>query len=217
MEAVDGGRAVPETRRVIEVFADVACPFTHVGLRRLVAERQARARPDVVLVANAWPLELVNGHALDAAVIAQEVEALRASVAPELFTGFDPERWPASSLPALSLTAAARGLGPRVAEAVALAVRTALFEEGLDVADREVLDRIGADHGLATAAVDAGHDLVLAEWEEGRRRGVIGSPHFFVDETDVFCPSLRISHVDGRFDIEVATAELVGFFDRCFA
>lgn len=54
----------------------------------------------------------------------------------------------------------------------------------------------------------------------GRRvatRGVIGSPHFFVGETDVFCPTLRISHTEGRFDIEVATVELGAFMDRCFA
>ena len=25
------------TRQVVEVFADVVCPFTHVGLRRIVA------------------------------------------------------------------------------------------------------------------------------------------------------------------------------------
>jgi hypothetical protein len=31
--------------RQIEVFADVACPFTHVGLRRLIAERDAGGAP----------------------------------------------------------------------------------------------------------------------------------------------------------------------------
>jgi len=28
--------------RVLEVFADVWCPFTHVGLRRLIEERDRR-------------------------------------------------------------------------------------------------------------------------------------------------------------------------------
>ena len=47
--------------RTIEVFADVLCPFTHVGLRA-VAEQRARAgRDDVVIRVRAWPLELVNG------------------------------------------------------------------------------------------------------------------------------------------------------------
>ncbi len=208
---------VPETLRVIDVYADVGCPFTHVGLRRLAAERQARGRPDVVLAVKAWPLELVNGRALEPSVIAEEVEALRASVAPDLFAGFDPARWPASSLPALALTTAARALGPRGAETVAMALRTALFEQGLDVADPEVLGRVAADHGLGSVDIDAAHEQVLAEWHEGQRRGVIGSPHFFVDESDVFCPTLRISHTDGGFAVEVATAELVEFMDRCFA
>ena len=51
---------------------------------------------------------------------------------------------------------------------------------------------------------------VEAEWQEGRDRGVIGSPHFFLGDTDVFCPTLRISHTEDHFDIEVATVELEG-------
>ncbi|MHB8593931.1 MAG: DsbA family oxidoreductase, partial [Acidimicrobiales bacterium] len=70
--------------RVIEVFADVICPFTYVGLRQLVAERAARGPVDVSLHIRAWPLELVNGKALDAANVAEEVEALQVEVAPDL-------------------------------------------------------------------------------------------------------------------------------------
>ena len=44
--------------RTIEVFADVTCPFTHVGLRRMVAARQAKGRDDVVLVDIRDPREL---------------------------------------------------------------------------------------------------------------------------------------------------------------
>ena len=71
----------------VEVFAEVACPFTHVGLRRFVAERAAggAARP---LVVRAWPLEWVNGHPLDAHHVRAEIDALRETVAPELFAGF---------------------------------------------------------------------------------------------------------------------------------
>ena len=49
----------------LEVFADVCCPFTHVGLRRIVRRRAELGRDDVVLVVRAWPLELVNGVPLD--------------------------------------------------------------------------------------------------------------------------------------------------------
>ena len=31
---------------VIEVYADITCPFTHVGLHRIAAERDARGRHD---------------------------------------------------------------------------------------------------------------------------------------------------------------------------
>ena len=34
---------------------------------------------------------------------------------------------------------------------------------------------------------------VVADWHEGGRRGVLGSPHFFCGGTDVFCPSLDIT------------------------
>src|SRR5947209_6984790 len=100
---VPGGGPVTQ----IEVFADVACPFTHVGLRRFVSQREASGRRDLVLRVRAWPLELVNGVPLDAAFIAEEVGDLRAQVAPALFAGFDERRFPHSSLPALALAAAA--------------------------------------------------------------------------------------------------------------
>ena len=85
---------------VIEVFADVGCPFTHVGLRRMVDRRDELGRTDVVLRVRAWPLEHVNHTPLDPAFIAEEVAAIRVQVAPDLFTGFVPGAFPATSLPA---------------------------------------------------------------------------------------------------------------------
>ena len=34
---------------------------------------------------------------------------------------------------------------------------------------------------------------VVADWHEGQRHGVHGSPHFFCGDDDVFCPSLDIT------------------------
>jgi hypothetical protein len=48
--------------RLVEVFADVGCPFAHVGLRRFVERRDELGRDDVVLWVRAWPLELVNAR-----------------------------------------------------------------------------------------------------------------------------------------------------------
>ena len=57
----------------IEVFADVVCPFTHVGLRRLRG-----ARPEgngTKFLVRAWPLEWVNGTPLAAELVGREIDA----------------------------------------------------------------------------------------------------------------------------------------------
>ena len=79
----------------IEVFADIMCPFTHVGLRRLV-ETRAAAGKSTALRVRAWPLEWINGAPLAADLVGREIEALRTSVAPELFAGFDADTLPAN-------------------------------------------------------------------------------------------------------------------------
>ena len=115
---------------VIEVFADVACPFTHVGLRRFVDRRAELGRDDVTLRVRAWPLEIVNGQPLDPHFIAEEVDDIRQQVAPALFQGFTEAAFPASSLPALTLAAAAYDENLATGERVSLALRDLLFEQG---------------------------------------------------------------------------------------
>ena len=102
---------------VIEVFADVACPFTHVGLHRFVDRRQER-NPTTLLRVRAWPLELVNGEPLPPELVVEEVQALREQVAPDLFTGFDPTQFPETSLPAMAVAAAAYRHSNRLGERV---------------------------------------------------------------------------------------------------
>lgn len=178
----------------IEVFADITCPFTHVGLRRLVQRRGALGRTDVRFWVRAWPLELVNGSPLESGAVGHKVDELRAQVAPDLFSAFDLNRFPVTSIPPLVLAAHAYDLGLEVGEEVSLRLRDALFERGLDVSRPEVLDEVARRAGVAPA--DAGDcDRVVADWHEGRRRGVIGSPHFFVAGRGWFCPSL-----DGSLD-----------------
>ena len=69
-----------EPRATIEVFADVWCPFTHVGLREVAAMRQRLGRSDLVIRVRAWPLELVNGTGLDPIATRSHVEHLREQV-----------------------------------------------------------------------------------------------------------------------------------------
>jgi predicted DsbA family dithiol-disulfide isomerase len=204
------------TRAAVEVFADMTCPFAHVGLRRFVAHREQRGAVLPKLRVRAWPLELVNGAALPAALVAQRVDELRAQVAPDFFRGFDRDLVPHSSMPAFELAATAYEVGDDTGERVSLAIREAFFEEGLDISSPAVLDRIAASAGVTVHRADA-ERLVLHDYEEGIRRGVRGSPEFYLDGRGWFCPSLRIERVDGTLVIEPNPHAIEAFLAACFA
>ena len=197
---------------VIEVFADVRCPFTHVGLRRLLERRVARGA-DFALRVRAWPLELVNDAPLDVHLVDEEIRALQEQVAPDLFAGFSAATFAATSLPALALTAMAYDRDPATGEAVALALRWALFEEGRDIADPGMLGGIARTAGITWSAGDVA-ERVLDDWSDGASRGVVGSPHFFVGGADWFCPSLDISHDDRGFRVTENEGALDSLVER---
>lgn len=201
--------------KVVEVFADVACPFTHAGLRRFQAYRQQRGQTEPVLRVRAWPLELVNGKALAGPSMTPKIEALRADVATDLFVGFDERRFPATTLPAMAAEAAAYRQGLEVGEGFSFAVRHALFEDGLDVSDADVLRTLRDAHGVAEP-VDADRSAVRHDFAEGKRRNVSGSPHFFTSDGDFFCPSLEIDHDDGGFEVSFDSAGFQRFVSAVF-
>ena len=184
------------------MFADVLCPFTHVGLHTLIDRRVDRALTEPQMRIRAWPLELVNGQPLDPRHIAAEVAALRESVRPDLFAGFSVEAFPNTSMAAFALAAAADRTGdPGLSEEVGMALRDAVFEKGLDIGRPDVVETIAARFDLEPLGVDATAAAVHADWDEGKERGVIGSPHFFTaDGGNWFCPALAISRDDvGNF------------------
>jgi predicted DsbA family dithiol-disulfide isomerase len=199
---------------VIEIFADVRCPFTHVGLRRLVERRDASGA-DFGLWLRAWPLELVNEAPLDPSLIAAEVAELRRQVARDLFTGFDPAAFPGSSLRALGLAATAYARAAHLGETVSLRLRDALFEQGRDIGQPgelgQIADGLGLPRGLADQA------SVLSDWHEGRARGVIGSPHFFVGDDSYFCPTLHIEHDHGHLRITHDEEMFEALVERCLS
>lgn len=191
----------------VEVFADIGCPFTHVGLRRLLNAAEAKG-VEVALACRAWPLELVNGRPMDPERVAAQVQAIRSQVAPDLFTGFDPDAFPAtfpnSTLPSLALVAAAAARSAAQSTQLALRLRWLLFEEAADLDDPAVLTGAAAEAGLEgdlDALVAEGRMGVEADWAEGRERGVVGSPHFFVGDAGYFCPALDISRGDDGLSI----------------
>lgn len=203
---------------MIEVFADVVCPFAHVGLHRWVARRAELRRPDVLLRVRAWPLEVINGAPMDPGAVDHKVHELQGQVAPDLFTRFDAGRFPTTSLPALALTNAAYRIGgPATGEAMALHLRHLLWDEGVDVAQPDVLATAARQLGVEPAT-PADHEAALADLAEGRERGVVGSPHFFTpDGGSVFCPSLDIARAGDHLDIHVDFDAFNHLIEACFA
>jgi predicted DsbA family dithiol-disulfide isomerase len=200
---------------VIEVFADVGCPFAHLGLLAIVEACTQRQRDDVVLKVRSWPLELVNGRPLDAAFIAEEVDEIRPQVAPNRFRSFTADAFPGSTMAAMELSAAAYEVSDDTGQAVALAVRDALFEQGTNVGDPDVLAAIADRHGVPWSAGDATSSRrVEADWAEGRQRGVVGSPHFFTSDGGYFCPALDVSRDEhGHLMVAADANKLAVFID----
>jgi 2-hydroxychromene-2-carboxylate isomerase len=197
---------------MIEVFADVTCPFAYVGLVRLLDRRDAIGSAREIFV-RSWPLELVNDQPLTGPGIAPKVEELRRDAAPDLFRGFDPDTFPTTSMPALALAAAAYRVCGRVGERVSMELRQALFEAGRDVSRVDVLGEIANRHGVP-GPWDAG--AVLVDWGEGRRRGALGSPHWFVDGEDFYCPTLQIDHPGGGLHVTPDRARFEEFVWAAF-
>ena len=181
----------------IEVFADVTCAFTHFGLRHLVEQRASRGL-DFRFHVRAWPLEMVNGRPTDPDAVTRQVAALRSAIAPDLFAGFDPSALPETSIRAFGLAAAGYEVDLERGEAVSLALRDELFELGRDVSDQRVIDEVGVRLGVVSPPSDVAEAFVRADWADGQRRAVVGSPHFFTpDGEGFFCPSLEITRGEG--------------------
>ena len=200
----------------IEVFADIWCTFAHVGLRSVAEHRRRLGRDDVVIHVRAWPLELVNQAPMDVAKAAEHVVELREHVAPHAFAGFDPAHFPSTTLPALALVARAQRTDPLLGERASFEVRDALFERGQNIADLAVLQALAEQLGIPMPD-ETDHAAVLADWEAGKARGVIGSPHFFAAGRDEFCPSLHITRADHGLTIHRNAERLGDFLGTAFA
>ncbi len=199
--------------KTLEVFADVTCPFTHVGLHVVTSRLEELATP-VAVVVRAWPLEWVNGEPLDSDGVVAKIDALTAQLDLELFTGFRTDRWPTTSIAALNLADSAYAVDANLGLTVSLQLRDLLFEQGQDIADPAVLAELATTHGLTPPPTDPVEGL-NADFNEGRRRGVHGSPDFWIDGNDFFCPTLELGHDDSdsltaRFD----TSGLQTMLDR---
>ena len=194
------------------------CPFTHVGLHTLIDRRRDRGLDEPRLRIRAWPLELINGKPLDPDHIAAEIVALRETVRPDLFSGFRVEAFPATSMAAFALTAAADRTGdPVLVEKVGISLRDAVFEQGRDIGDPDVVATVAHQFGLTPLSADDTEAAVRADWNEGKRRGVVGSPHFFTpDGGNWFCPGLAISRDEAGAFVVAWKAGSEAFVDSVF-
>jgi predicted DsbA family dithiol-disulfide isomerase len=197
----------------IEVFADVTCPFTHVGLKQVV-RHVAEMDVPVDIVVRAWPLEWVNGSPLAVDAVMIKAQALDHQLGVHDFSGLRADRWPATTIPALNLAATAYERDAATGLAVSLELRSALFEHGVDIADRDALGLIAAAHDLARPATEAS-DAVRRDYDDGKARSVQGSPHFFVGTDGFFCPALDLGHdPQGHLTARFDGAMLADFFAR---
>lgn len=197
----------------IEVFADITCPFTHVGLKRVIDHVGEMATPAEVIV-RAWPLEWVNGSPLVVDAVVVKAGALSEQLGVDDFSGLRADAWPATTIPALNLAASGYQVDAATGLAVSLELRAALFEHGENVDDPAVLARIAAAHDLAPPSTEPSA-AVTADYDEGKRRGVKGSPHFFVASDDFFCPALDLGHDDeGHLTARFDAGMLAEFFAR---
>ncbi|MCC5953210.1 MAG: DsbA family protein [Acidimicrobiia bacterium] len=203
--------------RTIEVFAELGCPFTHLGLLRFVERRQTEGHSGVHLHVRAWPLEVVNGRALDPAFIAEEIAEVCEQMETDAFDGFDPAHFPATSLPAMTLEALAYDAGPAVGEQVSLELRDLVFRRSGDVTDPATLAAVADRHGIeVTPGALDDHRRLHADHAEGERRGVIGSPHFFTPAGGFFCPSLEVGRDDqGHLHVHADPEGFDRFVDSC--
>ncbi len=206
----DAVEEVDKPTPVVEVYADITCPFTHVGLKRVVPMLSSTGRAANLYV-RSWPLEWVNGEPLAYDAVAAKAEALTDQLGGNAFSGLHADAWPETTIPALTLAALAYAHEPITGLAISIDLRTALFEEGRDVSDPDVLKDIATAHALHSAtghkARLEGEAMVRDDYEEGQRLGVSGSPHFFVGSANFFCPALDLGHdesgkLTARFDAD---------------
>jgi len=201
-----------ENDMVIEVFADITCPFTHVGLKRVLEHVEAMDQPASVWV-RAWPLEWVNGAGLECGAVLEKAAILTEQLGVNDFEGLDPAQWPETTLPALELAAAAYDIDMATGLAVSMHLRTALFEQGQNIQDPGVLAQIAAAHGVQIG--ENARAGVQTDYDDGGRRGVAGSPHFMVGSDDFFCPALDLGHdPQGHLTARFDPAGLSAFFAR---
>lgn len=168
------------TERVLDLWGDVADPWSYIAKRRVEAAIAASERPaDVVLLHHALPRGPVSSEDLQRASVVARPDGIDiAAAAPPAGDTTDAHR-----LVALGLALG----GPPLQGAMLERLYAAAFTEALDVRSSAVLQRIATEAGLdghrvaavlasTDHAADVASDVALAQ-----ELGITGTPHLVVD------------------------------------
>jgi predicted DsbA family dithiol-disulfide isomerase len=177
----------------IEIWSDVVCPWCYIGKTRLeqaladypgeVNLRWRAFQLDPGATSEGQPLAKAMVHKFGGEQRAQQIFAHTAATAAQ--DGLDlhfEDAIAANTFDAHRLIWLAGEHGKQAE--VVQALHAAHFTDGLDLGDREVLARIGAEHGLDAAAFltsEAGAAEVAADLQEAAELGVSSVPTFVID------------------------------------
>lgn len=199
-----GERKNDKNSLIVDIVADVVCPWCYVGVKSFLASRDAMA-DEFDIAARFRPYQLnpglpaagVDRHQFyrakfpDAEGLAAAREAIRENARA---SGFDFDPAAPGLLPntvkAHQIIRLAHFTG--VPERAVLAIYRAFWDDLKDIGDEKTLVDIarqsGIDDGLAAAALASGEDaaMIEAETESFRQAGVSGVPTFIVNERTGF-------------------------------
>jgi len=183
----------------VGMIADLVCPWCYLGKRRLDAALDAvlgptetrwlpfQLNPDMPAEGMGFEEYLSKKFGDPAKVQPGLDELVQAGLAEGIRFRFDLVKRVPNTLDAHRLMQLAEHEGastPGVAEGLF----SSFFEEGLDIADRDVLVEVAGSHGIAASAVHAAladdklRREVLDNEAEVRRGGVTGVPNFLIND-----------------------------------
>ncbi|MDH3660218.1 MAG: DsbA family oxidoreductase [Alphaproteobacteria bacterium] len=208
---------------LVEMIADLACPWCYLGLVRL--DKARALRPTVQIDLRWWPymlnpqlpkegmdrrtyLRAKFGGDAKASAIYQRIE--QAGQDDGLAFAFDKIRRTPNTVSAqrLILLAQDRGQG----EAVIRALFKGFFEDGIDIGDNAALARLGEVAGIAqddiTAlfAGDAHSADIIRGHQRAQMMGVQGVPVFVVERQHVISGAQAPEVLAGLLDVASSSA-----------
>ncbi len=171
----------------IVVFADLGCPWAHVGIHRLQTAR-TRLESSISIDVRVFPLEIINAQPTPFRGLQNEIPAL-AEMEPdagwELWAG-DATTWPVTTLLPMEAVEAAKEQGLDTSAKLDHALRRALFGESRCISMRHVILDVAAscddlDVPALTAALDDGRARrPMLDGYRAAAGDIQGSPHYFL-------------------------------------